>query len=301
MYNAIEGVNEMGRRRNVEIEKEILDLRRQGYTHREIAGKTGASEEKIRTTLKAHGLGGVSEKGLAIVETQGQRYRALYQKTSDVVCTAVYEWSDGLYEYVKGYTNCDSVIVIRCTNCGEETNQSFVSIRKGRGAHRCRRCEELKKEKARQERAEEKRREAEAKKRAKEEAIAARVAARTHACPECGSITAKRLYCSEQCRRRSCDRKKEIARRKKIQDVFVDRISLKLLYEKENGVCYLCGKPCDWNDKEEREAAIVCGNTYPSIDHVMPLAHGGKHEWSNVRLAHRLCNSVKSDSIAPYA
>ena len=72
-------------------------------------------------------------------------------------------------------------------------------------------------------------------------------------------------------------------------------ITIQKLYRRDNGICYLCGGLCDWNDKEIRENTIVCGNQYPSIDHVMPLSKGGLHSWDNVRLAHRICNSLKSD------
>jgi len=32
---------------------------------------------------------------------------------------------------------------------------------------------------------------------------------------------------------------------------------------------------------------------YPSIEHVIPIAKGGKHTWDNVKLAHRKCNMEK--------
>jgi len=28
----------------------------------------------------------------------------------------------------------------------------------------------------------------------------------------------------------------------------------------------------------------------PSIDHVIPISHGGAHSWDNVQLAHVVCN-----------
>lgn len=35
----------------------------------------------------------------------------------------------------------------------------------------------------------------------------------------------------------------------------------------------------------------------PSIDHVVPYAHGGSHDLSNLQLAHLRCNHVKSDRV----
>lgn len=33
----------------------------------------------------------------------------------------------------------------------------------------------------------------------------------------------------------------------------------------------------------------------PTIDHIIPVSKGGLHEWSNVALAHKGCNSSKKD------
>ena len=79
----------------------------------------------------------------------------------------------------------------------------------------------------------------------------------------------------------------------------VDRdIDLKKLFKKEWGVCYLCGDSCDWEDYTVNDNGVfIAGDTYPSIDHIVPLTRGGKHSWSNVRLAHRLCNAKKGAKI----
>lgn len=59
----------------------------------------------------------------------------------------------------------------------------------------------------------------------------------------------------------------------------VEAIGLEDVYLRDNGICKLCGHPCD------REHA--------SIDHRLPLSKGGDHIWDNVQLAHRKCNSEK--------
>jgi 5-methylcytosine-specific restriction endonuclease McrA len=68
-------------------------------------------------------------------------------------------------------------------------------------------------------------------------------------------------------------------------------ITLKKLYERDGGICQICGKPCDWNDMEWGHS----GPTYPSLDHIVPRANGGEHTWDNVQLAHCMCNSKKRD------
>jgi 5-methylcytosine-specific restriction endonuclease McrA len=57
---------------------------------------------------------------------------------------------------------------------------------------------------------------------------------------------------------------------------------------KDNWLCHLC------NEKVEPDAKIGSGQG-PTIDHVIPISKGGKHEWENVKLAHRSCNSAKSN------
>ena len=69
--------------------------------------------------------------------------------------------------------------------------------------------------------------------------------------------------------------------------------SLLKLYKKDNGICYLCGGICNWNDKQEINGTIIVGDSYPSIDHVIPLSKGGTDDWNNLKLAHFKCNWQK--------
>lgn len=56
-------------------------------------------------------------------------------------------------------------------------------------------------------------------------------------------------------------------------------LNRKSLTARDGGICQYCGKH---------------GNT---IDHVIPRAKGGRHEWENVVLACSPCNQKKSDSL----
>lgn len=60
-----------------------------------------------------------------------------------------------------------------------------------------------------------------------------------------------------------------------------DRIALDVLYNRDKGVCQVCKLPC------LRKVA--------SLDHIKPLSKGGKHIWSNVQLAHLVCNARKGN------
>jgi len=62
--------------------------------------------------------------------------------------------------------------------------------------------------------------------------------------------------------------------------------------------CYLCGEACnpeDYRTIVDRRGSIrrIPGDTYPSLDHVVPLARGGTHTRANARLCHMRCNRRK--------
>ncbi len=101
------------------------------------------------------------------------------------------------------------------------------------------------------------------------------------------------LYCSKKCQRKQ--RPKD---RKRLKGKVIDKdISLLKLAERDKGICQICGLEVRWDDIEEKDQAIIAGDYYPSIDHIIPLSKGGMHSWDNVQLAHRKCNSYKCDKI----
>jgi len=55
------------------------------------------------------------------------------------------------------------------------------------------------------------------------------------------------------------------------------KVSVDEIYKRDNGICSLCHK---WVPRAEA-----------SRDHVIPRFHGGRTTFSNIRLAHRDCNS----------
>lgn len=116
-------------------------------------------------------------------------------------------------------------------------------------------------------------------------------------CVVCGktfeTYNPRQKTCSKTCGRRYANARKQ--NRIPKEQIIDSDITLEALYRRDSGVCYLCGKQCDWNDKDENKV----GPNYPSIDHLIPVARGGLHSWSNVRLAHFKCNADKSDAILP--
>ena len=60
--------------------------------------------------------------------------------------------------------------------------------------------------------------------------------------------------------------------------------------ERDGFVCALCSGPVDLTlNRRSRMGATV--------DHVVPISRGGLDEWSNVQLAHWICNVKKSNKL----
>lgn len=268
--------------------KRIVELKIKGYTREQIAEMLGVSATIV--TVYAKGINPQTSSP----EEQSRLAKEQHQKTlRERENKARQQIAQKGYEYVGGYVDTDSFVTIRCPRCGAVFERSMVSIRHNQSIV-CPGCAEKAKE-------EKERQKAEAKERAKKEKEARRQERKEqnlHPCPVCGTPTTRNKYCSQRCANRVINAKKEAKRRAKIERVLVDEdISLYKLYKRDHGICYLCGGRCDWNDKEVREdGTTVVGHSYPSIDHVIPLAKGGEHSWANVKLAHIICNIHKSDN-----
>ena len=65
----------------------------------------------------------------------------------------------------------------------------------------------------------------------------------------------------------------------------------KIIYATQD-VCGICGKPVDKTIKEKYHPMAPC------IDHIVPISKGGHpSDISNLQLAHRICNRLKSDKV----
>lgn len=114
----------------------------------------------------------------------------------------------------------------------------------------------------------------------------------------------KRLHnktCSHECSKEYAKEKRKIYHRnreKRIASVLVDRdISLDTLRRRDNNKCWICGREIDPTDYKIINGTIVVGDNYPSIDHLLPIARGGLHQWENIRLAHKGCNSQRGATL----
>ena len=122
-------------------------------------------------------------------------------------------------------------------------------------------------------------------------------------CVVCGTL----FYCLKSSKKKTCSaecsRKNHVSSDKRIPKAqIVDRdITLNRLYKRDNGICWICGGLCDFNDHAVAKSGYIYpGENYPEIEHVIPVSRGGLHSWDNVRLAHRKCNAIKKDDIYPF-
>lgn len=133
-------------------------------------------------------------------------------------------------------------------------------------------------------------------------------------CKKCGNefetVSSNAMYCCFKCRnttdeakakRREYEKRKGLnsksEHRKRFKGTDMDKdITLKKLIDRDNNICHICGQACDSNDFVHAKGTIICGDNYPSIDHIIPKAKGGLHKWDNIKLAHRKCNYVKNDN-----
>lgn len=119
---------------------------------------------------------------------------------------------------------------------------------------------------------------------------------REFTCKECGKTVVTELgvrnsiYCSQACMSKAENRRYHEKRKQFMKEAFVEPVGIMSVYKRANGVCEICGLPVP-NDKSPEN---VWGITR---DHIVPLSKGGLHEQSNCQLAHRICNSMKLDSM----
>ena len=269
----------------------ILELRRQGYMYKEIMDIVGCCKDTIKDAVRNYG-----EKKQAHIGESDAR---------EVVNASG-------FDYVGGFTNTKGTVILRCRECGHEFTRYYDAVRnevhgKRKEKLTCPACFQKKwkqyreqknapKQRDAQERAE---RAAENRSRKISDQLTRRLA--IHVCKNCGTEFCMEAtgynseqYCSKKCQSRYFNRAKNEKRIDRLKSRMHDTdITLEKLFKRDGGVCYICGKTCDWSDIVEKDGTMVAGDSYPSIDHVKPVARGGTHTWDNIKLACRICNTLK--------
>lgn len=284
-------------------EKEtIINLRESGLSYKEIADKLDISVSRVDRICKKYKIR-ISDEARKRIRVKAHDSLKL---SNEEVALRVSTNTHGRWTYIEGYKNCDSSIVIECSKCHKRSVIVAQSIFRESCCPLCKYCVSV--EKSEQERIQK----YEARKQKLYNSLQKElikeldeIDSMVKVCNKCGAyIYGKRIQQCLECKaeselknKRAHYHRAEVKRRLRIKTAMVDKdINLISLYDRDKGICHLCGAKCDLDDKEEIDGVIICGNSYPSIDHVIPLAKGGLHSWDNVKLAHRLCNSIKADN-----
>lgn len=105
--------------------------------------------------------------------------------------------------------------------------------------------------------------------------------------PSQGNI---KRFCSITCTQKHGNKNGKHIRRERIKQQRTAHVYRQQIYKRDNYTCQLCNEPVNMTLNPQADMA-------PSLDHIIPLAKGGTHSPGNVQLAHRLCNSYKSDQL----
>lgn len=293
----------------------IREMRAQGSPYEDIASVCGVTKDYVIQYCQSHGL---SYSAKEILIASGQ-YR------DDSIVSENVRQLDRSVSYISGYVNKNSKMILRHDACGHIFEMSYHGLCLKPGVPvKCPVCAEEKRAA--------KRRQKIAKMAVRrtcdfcgkefhpkgthnrfcskecayqnqltnaQEYRECNFVPEERICKYCGNVfttqfKGMRDYCSASCRKKSTHDSTLLQRIKSKGQIINTDITLPKLYERDGGICYICGKTCDWNDKHQNSDGYwVYGNNYPSIDHVVPLAKMGTHSWDNVKLACRYCNSIK--------
>ncbi len=88
-------------------------------------------------------------------------------------------------------------------------------------------------------------------------------------------------YCSAKCNSRASRR----TRRARLRGVMDEHVTVAYITSRDGWRCQICGRIVNPNTKQYKRQ--------PTLDHITPLANGGRHCRENLQLAHFDCNSRK--------
>lgn len=110
-----------------------------------------------------------------------------------------------------------------------------------------------------------------------------------------GNMGRPRLFCSKDCFKKTeshaSSRRKSKAKRRAAERGCKEARSIDPIkvFERDGWRCQICLQPTP------RKLRGTYKHNAPELDHIVPIAKGGSHVWSNLQCACRSCNAAKSD------
>lgn len=261
--------------------EQMRQYKAEGHSMGEVAEKFGVTKNLAQSICK-----GICPQSMRRCKNYRNQFTSGdYDRIAN--CKKIVESANQDFEYIGGFSSVDGIVQIRCRKCNHEFERSLITLRHHSRNHRCPNCENIERERLKaikREQAEYKKQREQEQKKFKKDCHQNKM----KECPICGELFLRRgKYCSQKC----ADQNHWM-----MKDGYRYRFPLKELFERDNGICYICGGECSWEDKKTVNGIVIYGNYYPSRDHVIPKSKGGENSWDNLRLAHRICNSLKHDS-----
>ncbi len=113
-------------------------------------------------------------------------------------------------------------------------------------------------------------------------------------CKACGNTYVSPMpgaTCSPQCQTAHLNSMRRIGkdrRRAREREAYVEDVHRKKIFERDRYRCHICKRKTDPTKPAPHPRS-------PTLDHIVPLAEGGKHEPANCRTACFLCNCTRGD------
>ena len=244
----------------------------------------GFTSKKDKTRFCSFECGKISS--IALVRKQGEN------KFRDNFSTRFKD----KFEYVYGYVNSGSIVIVKCLSCGELLSRSAQIARKNKQLT-CSNCIKIKNSTAIEQKMMIKN---ELNRIREEERI--KSITKIKKCKQCSSeySTTKNIegFCCAKCLRRYKNNRRDLVRRHRLRENGkVDyTVTLDKLIKRDKGKCKMCGEMVDVNDYTVNEGGVfIASDRYPSVACINPVSNGGTHTWDNIQLAHRNCNTTKGN------
>ena len=167
----------------------------------------------------------------------------------------------GDFEYVGGFTSGKCNIVLRCKACGSERKMMIDAARSHNESLKCRKCHPKGGHRPWNEWVECQRKRGSEQKALTEELKKKEYLdkIRIVKCAICGNefqtIQLNQKTCSKECGKKLRNKHRD---HRISKEAIVDRdITLATLYQRDKGICYICGCACDWNDIEKHWLNVI--------------------------------------------